>query len=82
MADTPPTPDVAPGPARGTKRCGRLIGSEWVTTPDVCEMEEGHTNMLEPTPHKGRWTGIRWLVDIDKEGKRTRRILDEEADLT
>ena len=59
--------------------CGRLFtphgGFEGTTTPDVCGEESGHDESLEPTPHKGRWTGMTWTTHLSSEGKTVRTLL-------
>lgn len=66
---------------KGPRVCGRFLKAdppgtlEGLVTPDVCAEEEGHDTSLEPSPHKGRWTGIEWETTLNAQGRRVRKIL-------
>jgi len=66
---------------RGPKVCGRLLVPDEYSKfqgqsrADACGLETGHDESLEPTPHKGRWTGAIWETFVTPEGKKGRNII-------
>lgn len=64
------------------KTCGRLLVPDQYakfqgqSRADVCGLEHGHDESLEPTPHKGRWTGAIWETFVTQEGKKGRNIIN------